>query len=74
MSAYLIEEGGVVNASGSRFMQVGYLRLSFATPEETIRAGMRAAREAMGRLTWESRCRAVLGESRPDMRESPGAS
>jgi len=50
VSAYLIREGGVVTASGSGFMQDGYLRLSFATPDETIVAGMRAAREAMGRL------------------------
>jgi aspartate aminotransferase len=51
VSAYLIREAGVVTASGSGFMQDGYLRLSFATPDETIRAGMRAAREAMGRLS-----------------------
>jgi aspartate aminotransferase len=51
VSAYLIEEGGVVTASGSGFMQDGYLRLSFATPDETIRAGMQAVREVMGRLT-----------------------
>jgi len=50
VSAYLIREAGVVTASGSGFMQDGYLRLSFATPDETIRAGMRAAGEAMGRL------------------------
>ncbi|MDH4043908.1 MAG: aminotransferase class I/II-fold pyridoxal phosphate-dependent enzyme [Gemmatimonadota bacterium] len=51
VAAYLIHEGGVVTASGTGFMQDGYLRLSFATPDETIRAGMRAAKEAMGRLT-----------------------
>lgn len=51
VSAYLIQAGGVVTASGSGFMQDGYLRLSFAAPDETITGGMRAAREAMGRLT-----------------------
>jgi aspartate aminotransferase len=50
VAAYLIREAGVVTASGSGFMQDGYLRLSFATPDDTIKAGMRAAREALGRL------------------------
>jgi aspartate aminotransferase len=51
VATYLIREAGVVTASGSGFMQDGYLRLSFATPDDTIRGGMRAAREVMGRLS-----------------------
>jgi aspartate aminotransferase len=51
VATYLIRAGGVVTASGSGFMQDGYLRLSFATPDDTIRSGMRAAREALARLT-----------------------
>jgi len=31
-------------------MQDGYLRLSFATPDDQIVEGMRAAREALGEL------------------------
>lgn len=50
VAAYLVTEAGVVTASGKAFMQDGFLRLSFATPEEEIRAGMAAAREALARL------------------------
>ncbi len=50
VAAYLIRAAGVVTAPGSAFMQDGYLRLSFATPDEEIRAGMRAAAEAVGAL------------------------
>lgn len=50
VAAYLVREAGVVTASGTGFMQDGYLRLSFAAPDETIVTGMRAAREALGRL------------------------
>jgi aspartate aminotransferase len=48
--AYLVHEAGVVAASGTGFMQDGFLRLSFATSEEDIVQGMAAAREALGRL------------------------
>jgi len=48
---YLVTEGGVVTASGTGFMQDGYLRLSFATPDEEIVEGMRSARKVLGALT-----------------------
>ncbi|MBK7405024.1 MAG: aminotransferase class I/II-fold pyridoxal phosphate-dependent enzyme [Phycisphaerales bacterium] len=51
VAAYLVREAGVVTASGRAFMQDGFLRLSFATPEEEIRSGMAAAAEALGRLS-----------------------
>lgn len=47
---YLVTAGGVVTASGTGFMQDGYLRLSFATPDEEIIQGMTAAKEALGEL------------------------
>lgn len=50
VAGYLLKHAGVVTASGRAFMQDGYLRLSFATPEEEIRAGMAAAKEALSRL------------------------
>lgn len=50
IAAYLIRTAGVVTASGSGFMQDGFLRLSFATPDEDIVAGMAAARDALGAL------------------------
>lgn len=50
IAAYLIRTAGVVTASGSGFMQDGFLRLSFATPNEDIVAGMAAARDALGAL------------------------
>jgi aspartate aminotransferase len=50
VAAYLLRCAGVITASGSGFMQDGYLRLSFATPDEHIVEGMRAVREAMGAL------------------------
>lgn len=46
VAAYLVQAAGVVTASGVGFMQDGFLRLSFATPEEDIVSGMRAARQA----------------------------
>ncbi len=50
IAAWLVETEGVVTASGTGFMQEGYLRLSFATPEETIAAGMEGARRAFASL------------------------
>lgn len=50
VAAYLVRAAGVVTASGCGFMQDGYLRISFATPDETIVQGMRAARAALDQL------------------------
>ncbi len=50
VAEYLVTDAGVVTASGSGFMQDGYLRLSFATPDETITAGMAAAKAAFTAL------------------------
>lgn len=51
VSEYLLTSGGVIAASGSGFMQDGYLRLSFATPKQDIIDGMKAAREVLGALS-----------------------
>lgn len=51
VSEYLCLDAGVITASGTGFMQDGYLRLSFATPDEDIVKGMAAARKALGALT-----------------------
>ncbi|RJP40672.1 MAG: aminotransferase class I/II-fold pyridoxal phosphate-dependent enzyme [Phycisphaerales bacterium] len=48
VAKYLLESAGVATASGSAFMQPGFLRLSFATSNEDITAGMAAARKALG--------------------------
>ena len=50
IAEYLLTEAGVIVASGSGFMQDGYLRLSFATPDEQIVGGMAAARNALSAL------------------------
>ncbi len=50
VAAYLVKAGGVVTASGVGFMQEGFLRLSFATPEDDIVGGMHAARQALEAL------------------------
>lgn len=50
---YLVRSAGVVTASGLGFMQDGYLRLSFATPDDEIVAGMRAANAALRNLRAE---------------------
>ncbi|USN99838.1 MAG: aminotransferase class I/II-fold pyridoxal phosphate-dependent enzyme [Phycisphaeraceae bacterium] len=50
VSRYLLEEAGVVTASGRAFLQEGFLRLSFTTSDEDIVQGMAAAHEALGRL------------------------
>ncbi len=50
VAAYLVQAAGVVTASGVGFMQDGFLRLSFATPEEDIISGMRAVRQAFEAL------------------------
>jgi aspartate aminotransferase len=51
LADYLLRSAGVVTASGGAFMQDGFLRISFATPDEQIVAGARAAREALGQLS-----------------------
>ena len=51
VAGYLVKEAGVVTASGLGFMQDGYLRLSFAAPDETIVEGMKATRAALSQLT-----------------------
>lgn len=51
VSRYLLDEAGVVTASGRAFLQEGFLRLSFTTSDEDIAAGMDAAKAALGRLT-----------------------
>lgn len=50
VAQYLVRAAGVVALSGNAFMQEGFLRLSFATPDEQIIDGVRAACEALGRL------------------------
>ncbi len=50
VAAYLLREAGVVTASGTAFMQDGYLRLSFATPDEHIVGGVAAVEQAIGKL------------------------
>jgi aspartate aminotransferase len=51
VAEYLCREAGVVTASGCAFLCDGYLRLSFATPDEQIVGGMRAARDALAALS-----------------------
>lgn len=50
VARYLLESEGIVCASGSAFLQDGFLRFSFAVPDETITGGMRAARRALEAL------------------------
>lgn len=50
VSRYLVTTAGVVAASGTGFMQDGYLRLSFATPDDDIISGIRGAKQAMANL------------------------
>lgn len=50
VASYLLTEAGVVTASGSMFMQEGYLRVSFSTTREQVVEGMKAAREALAKL------------------------
>lgn len=50
MAHYLINSFGVVTSSGKAFGQDGFLRLSFAIPEESVLAGMGAMREALESL------------------------
>jgi len=51
VAEYLLESAEVVTASGRAFEQDGYLRLSFAVAETVASDGVKAAAEALGRLT-----------------------
>jgi aspartate aminotransferase len=51
LAAYLLKKAGVVTASGAAFEQEGYLRISFATPDDHITGGVAAAAEALAQLT-----------------------
>jgi len=51
VAGYLIREAGFITASGGAFLQDGYLRVSFAIPEEELRAGLAAAARALSALT-----------------------
>ena len=51
LAAYLCKDAGVVTASGGGFFQDGYLRLSFATPDDEIIGGMKAVRRALEALS-----------------------
>ncbi|HVR27963.1 MAG TPA: aminotransferase class I/II-fold pyridoxal phosphate-dependent enzyme [Thermoanaerobaculia bacterium] len=55
VARYLFDRAGVVTASGGAFMQDGYLRLSFASSDEDIVGGVRAAARALRELTPSSR-------------------
>ena len=50
LAAYLLQDAGVLTISGGAFMQDGYLRLSFATDDQQIVDGMRAAQAALAAL------------------------
>ncbi len=50
LTTYLLETAGVITAPGSAFHQEGYLRISFATPDEHIVNGCRAVGEAIAAL------------------------
>ncbi len=52
MADYLLEEAGVAVLPGTAFGDYGegYIRLSYSTSQETIRAGLEALRSALGRL------------------------
>jgi aspartate aminotransferase len=50
LAAYLLKNAGVVTASGAAFEQDGYLRISFATPDDHITGGVAAAAAAFGQL------------------------
>lgn len=45
--SYALAREGVIAASGSSFMQEGYLRFSFATTEDQIRGGMELAKKTI---------------------------
>jgi aspartate aminotransferase len=50
VAEYLVRAAGVLTLSGRAFMQEGYLRVSFAAPDEQIVDGVRAAADALRRV------------------------
>ncbi len=50
VAEYLIRAAGVVSASGRAFLQDGFLRISFAVPDQEIVEGVRAAAAALKAL------------------------
>ncbi len=50
LAAWLVERAGVVTAPGAAFMQEGYLRVSFAVPDEELDTGLEAAVRALAEL------------------------
>jgi aspartate aminotransferase len=50
VAKHLLDSGGVITAPGSAFFQEGYLRISFATPDDHIVNGCRAVGEALAAL------------------------
>lgn len=50
VARYLLDEFGVVTASGTGFYQEGFLRLSYHIPMHEIKGGLEAARKAFSEL------------------------
>ncbi|MDE7411719.1 MAG: pyridoxal phosphate-dependent aminotransferase [Paramuribaculum sp.] len=50
VSMYLLEEAHVATVDGSAFCLPGYIRLSYATSDDTIREAMRRIAEALAKL------------------------
>ncbi len=50
VAEYLLGRAGVVTASGTGFMQDGYLRISFAVPRDELDGGITAAAAALAEL------------------------
>ncbi len=50
-ATYLVEEAHVVTVPGTPFGAPGFLRMSFAVSEETLRRGTKAIREAVSKLS-----------------------
>jgi aspartate aminotransferase len=50
VARWLIERAGVVTAAGAAFLQEGFLRVSFAVPDDELDAGLAAAAEAFAEL------------------------
>jgi len=51
VSQYLLDSGGVITGSGCGFLQDGYLRICFATSDETIKEGLAATEKAVRALS-----------------------
>jgi aspartate aminotransferase len=50
LAAWLIERAGVVTAPGAAFLQEGYLRVSFAVPDDELDGGLAAVAAALAEL------------------------